>query len=726
MSRSAQALPRLLMVVALICAASLSLATAAKAQPSEALELWEEFCHNVLIAKPELAADFGMQLLEKADAEALLAAVETSDYNIARVLDLAKQTETVKDVALRLEGEVQDARVARARDPERIARDIELLAAGDRPNVMATARLKAAGQYAAPQLLATLQDAQKKNLHPFVIEAMVAVGQELAYPLAVALPQLEPVQMSQVAQVLARIGYPTPIPYMKQILEGDTADPSVKRVVQVAFTSLISDTALSSDLTAAQLFTLLGQSHYNAGTRGIKIAGYDDAGAEGSKVGIVWGYLTQPNPTLVATEVPGPVYADARALRDAKAALALDPKLSPALSLYLTANFRRENNLPQGRPDPSYQESQPASFYAMLAGPERLHDVLTQALNDGDPALALDAIAALSTTAGTEALTTTRESLLRGLTYPDRRVRFRSAEALANAKPDKPFNSSYNVVKILADQVRQSDKRYAMVIAENQEAVNELLAALGDLGYEAFGSTKIGDLTSDINSRPGIDLIVIESAADGVKSLYAGTSSDFKLNQAPIVALVSPADQIRLKTEFAENPRMAPVVKQADNAALGEAIEAARGRLAGSPIEAEEGLEFALTALFLLRDLALGDGSVYNVLDAQASLEQALTDERDAVVMVAGHVLALIGNESAQRSIFTAALARQGEVQVSLLTSLAQSAQHHGNFATEKQTDALLALVQASQGDTALAAAQAHGSLMLSTDKAVTLINAGK
>ncbi|NBC10608.1 MAG: hypothetical protein GVY24_02595, partial [Planctomycetes bacterium] len=150
MSRSVRTLARLLVIVLSVSAVSWgALAPQARAQATDATQLWEDFCHYVLIARPELAGDAGRQLLDTADAETLLAAVEGSTYDTRKVLDRARKTETVKDVAAQLATAIQDARIDRARDPERIARDIELLALGDRANVNATARLKAAGQYAA-------------------------------------------------------------------------------------------------------------------------------------------------------------------------------------------------------------------------------------------------------------------------------------------------------------------------------------------------------------------------------------------------------------------------------------------------------------------------------------------------------------------------------------------------------------------------------------------------
>src|SRR5690606_25830707 len=119
---------------------------------------------------------------------------------------------------------------------------------------------------------------------------------------------------------------------------------------------------------------------YRRQTVGQEIPGYD--AAEG--VGVVWAYADDVG--LVPVPVPGAVYGDVLAMRAAERALQLDPSLDRALSLHLMANLRRENNLPEGAQDPSYSpDRQEATFYALLAGPARLQDVLAQALTDRDP-----------------------------------------------------------------------------------------------------------------------------------------------------------------------------------------------------------------------------------------------------------------------------------------------------------------------------------------------------
>ena len=144
--------------------------------------------------------------------------------------------------------------------------------------------------------------------------------------------------------------------------------------------------------------------------------GYDTA----TDRGVSWYYDPQltvtGQPGLVPITVPGPVLGDVLAMQSARTALSLDPDLDAALSLYIMANLRRENRLPEGENDASYPASRRSpAFYAMAAGPRRLHDVLDIALTDSDADLALDAIAGLSATASLEAL----QPLVRGLTYPD-------------------------------------------------------------------------------------------------------------------------------------------------------------------------------------------------------------------------------------------------------------------------------------------------------------------
>lgn len=684
-------------------------------------QLWSDFNHYVLIARPDLAAA-AAERLNAVELPALLAAVEGNEQykNYQSTLERAQRIEELEGPARQLETRIQQARFEVARAPERIGKDIEQLPEGGRPYRNAVARLREAGQFAAPQLVATLVDPGKARLHPYVMSAAVAVGQPVARPLAVALPKLPPAQQAQIAQVLAEIGYPLPaLPYLKMVLENQQTDPGARSAVERAYNILLDRSDLPRDLSAAELFLVAGEGYYTQGSRGETVAGYD----RGQDAGILWEYDVRTG--LVPVPVPGPIYADALAMKAARQALQLQPNLDQALSLYLMANLRRENRLPEGAQDPSYGDTmQPAPFYAMLAGPVRQHDVLARALRDMDAALALDAIDALGKTAGTNALIGqggAQQPLLRALSFPDRLVRFRAAQALANARPESEFPGAERVVPVLSEAIRPGSTRYALVLASTQERANELLANVGDQGYEAFGGTDLGAARGDINARPAVDLVVIDLDAERTGALLRETQADYKLGTVPIVAVVGNDRMLTLNETFANETRLTVTAETGDAQTLGSAIEQALAATGAAEQSEEQRLALAVEALDELYEVGIGR-SVYDVAVAEPALVAALQDDRDEVVTKAGQVLALIGTPTAQEALGRAAIETGGEVQVSLLDSLGVSASHHGNKLPEVLTNDLLKLVQESTGETAIAAARAHGALSLPTSNAVQLI----
>jgi len=690
--------------------------------------LWEDFNHYVLIAKPDLALASGQALLNQVDNQALLATVETSKRKewanvLARATKMGEadgEYELLIDVAKELGSRIQAARIELSRDTERIRSDIQLLAEGQRAYRNATQRLAAAGQYAAPQMLAVLLDDNQSRLHPYLLSSMATIGQPLVAPLSAALPQLEPSSMSQIAQVLAEVGYPQALGSMKEVLESTTVDPSAKQAVRAAYRSLLESTRQTADRTAAQWHLEMGESQYTTATyHGDQLPGYDPS----IRAGLVWTY--GPKIGLIPIEVPGEVFGDVLAMRSTKRALELNNALDPALSLYLMANLRRENRLPQGVVDPSYDsELQPAGFYAMLAGPDRLHDVLARAIQDGDSELALDAIAALAATAGTDALVnrgSARQPLMNALSYPDRRVRFHAAQAIAGARPNESFPGAHRVTAVLAEAVRQSEARYAMVLADDQDSVNRLLAVLADLGFEAFGGVSMADVSEDLNLVPGVDLIVTATDNEQVLRIHRDTADDYKTSSVPILALLSIEQQVRLGTALGENTRVSSAVISDDAQVLRSAVEAASGGYTGEQITVEQGTEFALTSLKLLREVAI-DSGVFNVAEAQPALIQALNDDRDEVVTAAANVLSLINDGQAQIALAEVALDAQGDLQLALLNSLAESATYYGNHLPAGQSDRLLALVSSGSGELALTAARTHGALSLPTANAVKLL----
>ncbi|MFG0250837.1 MAG: hypothetical protein ACF8OB_18270 [Phycisphaeraceae bacterium JB051] len=696
----------------------------AKAQSSGILGQWEDFNHYVLIARPDLAEDLGKQLL-KANSDKLLDAVEQSTYqDFEKTLFRAQKNQELKDTAGKLEEKLQRALIQRSRDPKRIAADIQKLGEGMRAQVNAVERLRAAGQFAAPQLLATLRDESKARLHPHVIGAMVGIGRPMVYPLSIALANLEPIQQGQIARVLSEIGYPRSLPYIKQVIEDQKTDAATREMCQAAYAHLASRAGVTEGVNAAELYMTLAQNHYNAAVNRDVLPGYLPT----DEAGIIWTFDRRAG--LLPISVPGPVFGYILSMRASQRALSLNEHLSPALSLWLMANLSRENFMPDKASDKSYPKDwHPADYYLKVAGPLRQHDVLYRALQDRDYVLALDAIAALRLTAGTDALVNrqgTIQPLITALSYPDRRVRFNAALTMANARPNAPYNGSYRIVPVLCEAVRQSETRTAVVLSPDLDRANQLAGILRDqLKFEVAAGQTIEDVTDAIAAGPGVDLIVTSADSTVTMDLHHARSSNYKLVAAPMIALAdNNAILAQMNQVFEGNMTVYPVLATQSADALKPAIDSAIKQFAGQPIGKDEALAFAMDALNMLWEITIGHGQVYQATEAQPTLIEALGDNRHRVVMRSAEILALFNEINAQQAICNAAMNAKlpGKVRISLIDSLALSATHHGNLLTDTQIAKLLKIVNTAKGDMAQAAARAHGALTLPASHVVEMI----
>lgn len=689
-----------------------------QAQEQTPAVLWDDFNHYVLIARPDLAVATGEKLLQQADAATLLDVVEASDFpDYLKALDRAAGVQEVQPVADKLLNELRQAAIERSRDKQRIAADIKQLAEGRRPAAEATRRLQAAGQYAAPQLLEVLEDGRQEALHPYVARAMIAVGPEMVYPLSSALPELEPVTMSRVAQILAELGYPQAIPALKQVQGMKDLDVTTRRAIDTALAKLLAEQTISTDLPAAQQYLTRGVGEYDQGTRGAMPLGSD----EKTDTGVLWVYAER----LIPVNVPLPIYADVLAMDSAKKALALDNTLDPALSLYLMANFRRENSLPEDGVDPSYPgDMNSPMFYAMLSGPERLHDVLAKALSDQDADLALDALQALSQTSGTAALlkqNAGRQPMIDALAYPDRRVRFEGAIALANARPQQLYPGAFRVVTVLSEAVSAGGTPMALIITNDVSRRNMLNRMLTDMGYGVIQGANLNAVSDEIAAKPGIDLIVTDESLAATRGVISDTSIDYRLASSPVLAIVSQNDYPQMVEMVSNDGRVFAMVRSDDATSTQGEIEKVLQTYGGADMEQEEATAYALGSLDQLIDIAKG-ASIYQPDDAQASLIAALTDPRPQVVAKAAEVLALLESATAQQALADASMKLTGDLQIAILNSLADSATNYGNLLKPEQSEALSKLVGESRGALGEAASRAHGALSLPTSQAVLLI----
>ena len=690
----------------------------------EDVNLWQTFGHFALVAQPEAAAPLGQQLLQL-DNQQLLAAIEAAseNYHPDNIRKWTKN-DALRDLWNQLEDKYQAALTERSRSEAQIRADIEKLDDGTRARWNAIKRLKETGQFAAPYFIEYLQDDSKRSLHPFIVPAMKEIGVPLVYPVSVALPHVKPATQQMLADVLGTIGYPEAMPYLKMIVESDNADANIKDVCRSAMERIGANADIAADASAADMFLHTGEKRYRDGTLGNDVEGLDLY----NEVGIIWTYSTDTD-VLIATDVPRAVYADVRAMQNAKSALELDANKADALTLHLASNLRRENNL-DGQQDKSYTLPNPPAFYLLLAGADQQKSVLARALKDMDADLALDGIEAMAKTSGDAVLLgsdNTRKPVLDALFYSDRRVRFTAAITLAQAKPGQAYPGSYSVVPVLGQAVRQSDQRNALVVAGEPDLYNAALEGI-DFGSVAAESLDVAS-TKASAAFPGVDLIVYTGELTGFQDLMAQIKSDGELSVVPVLALVNPNAATAIGLEYPGVVTADPLSFDSD-AQLPDAELDRLERLAaqavsnysGEPIDADEALGYAEAALVLLEEIA-GNQSIYEARDVMAILIEALDDDRPTVATGAGRVLALIDEQVAQQALAEASMSWSGNVQIALLGSLAESAKNFGNKLDAGTVDRLAQLVTTATGDTALAAARAHGALTeLSTERATGIL----
>ncbi|QNN24588.1 hypothetical protein HED60_20710 [Planctomycetales bacterium ZRK34] len=695
----------------------------------KSLDAWEDYIHYLRVANLELATSAGTAFLnaEMAPEQLLNIIEEYSTYkDYDTTLTRAEKLEgaagqLAKDISAKISG----ARLDVAREGSRIRQSIELLDDGLRHRVNAQARLKRAGEYAAPQLLAVLlsTDPTDQQLRPYVIETMVELGRPLVAPLSVSLSQLPAVAKQQVAEVLARIGYPLALPYLKAELDRKDIQDDTRKVLNIAYTRILERTGVPASTGADRLFYMLAEDYYY---------GREDLIAQpDAPNNLMWTY--ESGSTLRPVEIPTPVFIDVMAMQASRRALQLNPDLSAAMSLWLAANFRRENNLPDGASDPSYGKNMRSPmFYAELAGPRHLHPVLQRALGDEDPALALDVIAALNATAGTYSLLNIDgdiQPLIQALSYPDRRVRFEAAFTIARSMPRASFSGAQRVVPVLAEAVREQASDYAVAIAPDTEALNNVsgLIQAAEAKTQILLGNNVEVAAAQIATAPGVDVIVIDLPVDQAVAAVANARRLPKLSATPVVVLAASENIIAVNRLLGQQPMVIVTDRAAEKEKIVEAIKQSLASGQGAELSDEQALGYATTSLDMIKSMVLTRSPVFEAQDAQPAVVEALADKRDPVVLGAAEVLALMPNVQAQVKLADAALAdRAPALQVSLLQALARSARLNGNQINEIQLRNLMKLVQSSTGPLADAAAEAHGALNLPTSNAVKFVTTGE
>ncbi|MBL0921511.1 MAG: HEAT repeat domain-containing protein [Phycisphaerales bacterium] len=679
-------------------------------------QLLSDFIHYVKIDQRELARSFLQALIDRGlTGEQLLGLVEDTPLAAQRfdeaIRDAMRMPE-LEGLAARLFTGVEAGRRDRARNPAAITESIGLLDDNQRARLLARERLAFAGEYAVPQLVEALRRTSEPIIQAEAAEMLVAMGTNAVAPLSAALTGSDPAMQEQIARILGRIKRPEAAPYLAEVAE-KTSVESTRNAAKRALDALgVGGTGAG----AAAQYVGLAEAYYAEPRSLTRFAGEDQQ--------LLWNF--EPGIGLFATPVATEVFHEAMAMRLIEHALTLDPNAPGAPSLWIAANFSRELDQPEGYDNPVYgSDRRGAMYYAIAAGSTTVGQTLRRALDTNDTALARLAIEALGRTLGTWTWSGSDEEapLALALSYPDRRVQFEAALALASARPAEPFPGSDRVAPTLAAAIRDAGQRFALVVAGEMERQQWVREALESAGYTVLPpASSLAGAADAVSQAPGVDLIVSDLLQGQTEDLIREARGSAKLRTAPIVALLAQGAYSEMLPRFQDDARTRIARSGLSAEQLLEASRAVSGSTLGAEVDEAGWRAYSLAALAALRDIAVSGSRAFNIADAQRPLMSALGTTQGQVRLDVAEALAHIADADAQASIVEAALAASGAERIALLGKAAESARRHGNLLPERLVRRVEATATSANDAEATAGAALMGALDLAGGRIVPLI----
>lgn len=702
-------------------------AGSAIAQPSDEnsieLGLLRDFTHFVAIARYDVAEATAQALLASGiDAGTFTTLVERSGevQRFERAVAEAQRVPLLEDEAAELDALFRQGKLDRARDPEEIARNIELLTGDLRARQLARERLVAAGEYAMPQLLDAFLQNRNPALKAQVQNVMVELGRQAVIPLSTALlGGLDAARQEAVAEVLGLISFRTALPFLADVRDQTDID-RVRQAANRAIVQLDAGNADTSDV--AGLYALLSGSYYDERPELTSFAG--------ERHQLMWDY--DPGLGLTFVQVETPVFHEAMAMRLAERSLELDPNEAETVALWIASNYSREIDQPAGYENPEYPSTrrEPA-YYGVAAGTDIAQRVLRRAIDDGDTPLAMRAVSAIQATAGPSELWQAgddgRVPLLEGLRYPNRRVQYEAAIALGLAQPSSSFDGSDRLVPLLAGAVRDASARYAIVLTgSDRESYARLRGLLEGEGYTVLPplDTGLNGLDQAITETPGIDMVVVSMPLVQATIAMSEIRDRGETAVAPVLAML-PADELpALERRFRRDATVAVRRFGLGDDQIASVVEDLLEVASGGPIARDEAAAYADRSLSVLRDLAVSGNPVLDVADAAAPLISVMESGRDEVLLDIADVLSHVGDERSQRAVFEQMLSAQGDtaLQLALLDIVGSSGKRFGSMLDRRQIARLFEMARDADDDIATAAAGVIGSLGLENERLVPVI----
>jgi len=682
---------------------------------------WRLMVHYFKIARFDLAKEEGEKVLAaNPDPATTLALAESRTTGMDLIVRMLQVDETA-DVAAKILALADQGARAKKTDASRIQSNLIQLDKGPRPYFLAMRELKYSGSYVVPHALAILQDPGRKELHPFVRRALTELGNPVVRPLVRALATPNGELKETIIGILGDIGYPNALPALKAIVEDPKSAKgakaaAIKAIVQIGGESILQVPAKTLYLDLANKY------YYNK----IPVADPRQPTTDIFDWVKDTGLLYRAAPSKAVNEILA-----ARACTDA---LKADPQALTAVALWVSSMMQIEAELgdtPAREADPFLPDDMPSvDFFARAVGQQHLYNVLDRALRDRNTPVAVRACRALQDTANEEFLTLYAESkagspLVLALTYPDQRVRFAAAFALAAIRPTRPFTGAGKVIPTLTEALNLEAKKSILLVEPDNDNRNRLQAALKESDWNVVTAQTGNQAVSEARAMPRVDAVIVSSKTQHVThaDVVSLLRSDYATAMTPIIVLSWPDDPVKAAWLEQQIPYVKSVPQTVNAAALEETITALKTQAGSMVLNEDAARATSLEAARVLRDIALSS-KVYSAFRARQSLLESLVNRPDPLVIAVLDALAEIADGEITRAMADVGIDanRSKPVRVAALGALARAARSVGNELKASQIAALRKMADEKDDQLRDAAGEALGGLDLDASEGAKLI----
>jgi len=688
--------------------------------PAELQGNWRMMVHYFKVARFDLAKDVGQKIVEAKPAPDVVHALAESPstgYDLVVKMVRIPEMGTVPAALLALADEGMRMKKT---DSARIQANLLRLGDGPRPYYLAVRELAYSGPYVVPQALALLQDPGRKDLHPLIIRALVEIGKPVVLPLGRALAAPDDKLKETVIGMLGEIGYAYSVPALKGVMENPKTSEGVRAAASKAILKISDESLLKTP--AKQLYLELAEKYY-----------YDKITVADERQPTTDLFDWVPGTGLIYRAASTKAYNDILAARACSDALKVDPGALEAVALWLSAMMQMEAK--EGKAarevDPFLPKDMPTlDFFAEAAGQQHLYRVLDRALKDQHTAVAARACRALEHVADQGFLSLYGQGdvgspLVLALNYPDQRVRFAAAFALAAIRPSKPFTGAGRVVPTLTEALNLEAQKAVLLAEPEADNRNRLQSKLREGGWNAATATTGNQAVSTARAMPRIDAILVSSRTRDVghADVISLLRSDYQTAMTPILVLSYPDDPVKASWLESNIPYLKAVDPAIEVDMVTADVDGLKQKAGSLVLDADASRAISLRAAAVLKEIAM-TSRVYSAAKARQSLLEGLTHRPDELVIAVLAALAEIPDAE-----ITVAMARIGAdggrpkaVRVAAMKSLARAARTVGNKLQGGEIAGLQALAGAADDELRDASGEALGALDLDAGEGAKLI----